>query len=452
MKSYTVRRRQRHAMALTAILVVGLLVGCAQTGTAPSSVDAVHAAYLDLSGNVADLRSRVAAWQKGDKASLAIAEEKLERTQVVLGAVTWPKALAEAIAQTKAAVGPLTRALAEKDWAAAEASAQALGDASHDVTHAFYGDWLPGPEAAQLDLMAPHVTYLDLSANLSDLQTRVGQWQKGDESSLNIAREKAERIDVLLQHMATSRVMVKDIQALERALPAVSKALENKDLAATQQSLQPIADASRALAREAYAWLDLVAATDPACVQASYLDLSRNIAELRTSAAEWQKGDGASLATAQEKLARVKVVLAHPVWPGALVSAIDESQTAVTALETALAGKNPAAVEAATKSLGDASHDVTHAFYGDWLIGAAMAGHQTEPQGVQAGGNATTPSESHTHGSASADNAVSTTSPDWPVVGGFAAVLMLIIGIAALTKPKATTNTVARASLEGERV
>ncbi len=141
-----IRRVQRKGwiLAFGALLVALLAAGCGQTAPAPSPMEVTHASYLDLSGNIADLRSRVTEWQKGDEGSLKIAEEKLERIETVLGATGWPKSMAAAVARTKAAVAPMARSLKAQDRAGAEAASKEFGDASHDVTHAFYGDWLPG--------------------------------------------------------------------------------------------------------------------------------------------------------------------------------------------------------------------------------------------------------------------------------------------------------------------
>ncbi|MDP2661506.1 MAG: hypothetical protein Q8R28_12335, partial [Dehalococcoidia bacterium] len=218
--------------------------------------EAVHASYLDLAGNIAELRTRIGEWQKGDLESLKIAQDRLARTMVILGSITWPAEMKAAIGKTALAVEPMAKAMRDMDVASAQTAATALGDGSHDVTHAFYPDWLPGTNGAGRSPMAPHAIYLDLASNISDLRSRVAAWQKGDESSLNIAKEKADRIALVLPHMEATGVSLKTVKIIERSLPAVTDALEKKDAVAAQEALKPLAEASPNLTRDFYTWMN----------------------------------------------------------------------------------------------------------------------------------------------------------------------------------------------------
>ncbi|MHB1134938.1 MAG: hypothetical protein ACYC4L_21415 [Chloroflexota bacterium] len=422
-------------LALGAVLVVALAAGCGQAAPPPSRMEVTHASYLDLSANIADLRTRVAQWQKGDEASLNIAKEKLERAQVVLDATGWPQELAPAVAKARAALAPMGRALETQDQAAAERVAKELGDASHDVTHAFYGDWLPALAGNHYDPLAAHVVYLDLSANVTDLQTRLVAWRGGDESSLNIAKEKTERAEALVTHLRSTGVMAKRLSALERGLLAMYLALEAQDKDAALQAIRPLATSARELAGDAYALLDLVAASDePGNVQASYLDLTRNITALRAGVAAWQKGDAAGLAAAEEGLSRVRTVAAHAYWPGEMAGAVEMTRGAAESLATARAARNLAGAEAAAQEFGDASHDVTHAYYGDWLSASAL---QAAAGAASAGKTGQKASGGHGHEAASAgETEAAAAGTDWLVLGGFGAALALVIAVAAITKPR----------------
>ncbi len=427
------------AVLIGLALIAALSASCSPASPGSSSMEAVHASYLDLTSNISDLRSRVAEWQKGDPDSLNVAGEKLERIETVIGAVAWPKDMGAAIAKAKAAAGPMATALQDKDAAAASVAADTFGDASHDVTHAFYGDWLPAMEGMQFTQMGSHAGYLDLSANLSDLQTRLGQWQKGDESSLNVAKEKTERAEVLIRHMFSSGVMTKRLQEIERDLIPMFAALESADMGAAQAAMIPLAEASRNLSRDAYAWMDLVTGTnDPACIQASYLDLSRNMTDLRDGVAKWQKGDENGLATAQQKLARVEVVVAHPIWPSDMAVSVDRARSAIGPMARALQEKDPAAAAAVAKEFGDASHDVTHAFYGDWLPAGELRSAGAPAGNSQTASQASSAAHTGGHGhstDASTGPPVSSTGPDWLIIGGFLGMMALVIGVAAVTKP-----------------
>ena len=114
-------------------------------------MEAIHSSYLDLTANISDIRVRVAKWHEGDADSLKIAQEKLERVEAVLHSVSWPENMASFIGETKAAVELMAKALKEKNLAAAEPAARALGEAYHDLTHAYYGDWLPSGQFGSAD-------------------------------------------------------------------------------------------------------------------------------------------------------------------------------------------------------------------------------------------------------------------------------------------------------------
>jgi hypothetical protein len=462
MRVPTILSRKKWLAALGILLVAVLAAGCGQSTRAQAPAEVTHGSYIDLMGNISDLRARVAQWQQGDEASLGIAEEKLERIEVVLDANSWPASMGASVARVKAAVAPMAKALESHDVAAAEAAAKEFGDASHDVIHEFYDDFLHELEGSQFGQMAAHAIYLDLAANISDLRTRITQWEGGDEGSMNIAKEKAERIEILLPHLASSGALVKWVPPIERGLPGVFAAIEHEDVSAAQRAVTPIVEASRGLTRDAYAWMDLVSGTsDPACVQASYIDLSRNISALRANVGAWQEGDGASLDLARENLFRVQILLAHPTWPAEMEYAVERTAAAVALMARSLGQNEPrswplpadadwsalmarslaqvdlTAVEASARELGEGSHDLTHDFYGEWLpsgklLSAGVAAVST---------GATVKSKGHVdevpHGIKKAGHAeVADEGPNWAAIGGFLGLLGLVIGGAAVTRPK----------------
>ena len=130
------------ALAFSGVARVASAAESPQAATI-ASMEIVHASYLDLTGNIADLRSRVGEWQKGDEASLNIAIEKLERIEVILGYVggAWPQPMAAAIGQDEGGRRPdAARHSRPRTRPPPSRPPKALGDASHDLTHAFYGD------------------------------------------------------------------------------------------------------------------------------------------------------------------------------------------------------------------------------------------------------------------------------------------------------------------------
>ena len=51
---------------------------------------------------------------------------------------------------------------------------------------------------------------------------------------MGVAKEKAERIEILIPHLYATGVVVKDLPPIQRALPAVFAAIERKDAAAAR--------------------------------------------------------------------------------------------------------------------------------------------------------------------------------------------------------------------------
>lgn len=407
------------------------------------SMEVVHASYLDLASNITDLRARVEQWQMGDEASLNIAQEKLERIEVILAATTWPANMRGATTKVKAAVTPMKQSLNSKDQAQAGTAAKIFGDASHDVTHAFYGDWLPALKGQHFSTMAPHVIYLDLNANIADLKTRVAAWEKGDEASLNIAKEKVERIQALVQHALSTGVIVKPLNAIGASLPPISAALERKDVATATGALKPLSDAAHDLTHDFYVWLNVTAgADDSACIQAAYVDLSANLADLKARVTTWEQGDASSLNIAQEKLERTQIVLAHANWSQPMAGAIQKIGGAVTEVNLALRQQNPALSQQALKPISDASHDVTHAFYGDFLPQAHQSGHVASHSDMQTG-HSTTPvataqtTSGHTDSHGHAEETANASTPDKGLIlGAFGAVNGMVIALAAVLKTR----------------
>ncbi|MBI5029297.1 MAG: hypothetical protein HZB51_02130 [Chloroflexi bacterium] len=412
-----------------------------QASTGSAAMEVVHASYLDLAGNIADQRARVDQWQNGDEASLNIAKEKLERIEIILATTKWAPTMLKATTAVNAAIAPMQRALNASDQAHARTAAKTMSDASHDVTHAFYGDWLPSLKGQHFSTMAPHAIYLDLNANIADLRTRVAAWEKGDEGSLNIAVEKVERIQVLVQHAYSTAVLLKPVNAIGASLPSISAALARKDVAAATGALKPLSDAAHDLTHDFYAWLKVTAGSnDPACIQAAYMDLSTNIAELKTRVTAWEKGDASSLNIAQEKLERIEIVLAHPRWSPPLLSAIQKIEHALPDVTLALKQQNPALTQESLKPFSDASHDVTHAYYGDFLPQAhqsvqvalhtdTQTGHSTAP--VTSAQTVSGHADSH----GPTETAVDSSTPDKGLVlGGFGVANGMVIALAALFK------------------
>ncbi|MBI2872926.1 MAG: hypothetical protein HYY00_07060 [Chloroflexi bacterium] len=331
----------------------------------------VHAAYIDLSTNISDMRSRITQWEGGDQNSLNIAVEKAERIEALLHAIQWPAPLSEPVEEIEKALPAVEAALKNKDLAAAKQAVTPIGEHSHDLTHDFYGKWVPARKAADFGSMAAHAAYLDLSGNISDMRSRITQWEGGDQNSLNTAMEKAERIEALLHGVPWPPALDEAVEMIEKALPAVETALKAKDLAAAKQAVTPVGEASHDLTHAFYEkWVSgKHGAEDAGCAQAGYLDLSVNVSDLRSRITQWEGGDQNSLNIATEKAERIEALLHAIPWPAALSEPVEKIEKALPSVEAALKAKDVAAAKQAVAPIGEASHDLTHAFYEKWVPG-----------------------------------------------------------------------------------
>ncbi|MBI4498061.1 MAG: hypothetical protein HY689_09205 [Chloroflexi bacterium] len=340
-----------------------------------ASLEVVHATYVDVAGNLADLRSRVARWEQGDAGSLNIAKEKAERLRALLRHATWPPAMTGPVTKIATALEPVEQALKAQDLAAAQQQLDAIQEYTEDLEHDFYDTWVPAHKGAPLSPMTVHAGYLDLSANLSGLRSHIAAWEQGDQESLGIASEKAERIEALLHNMPWPGPLAEPIEQIETGLPAVVKGLKAKDMAATKQALAPVSEAAHDLTHDFYGkWMAQAKGmtSDAACVQMAYLDLSANVSDLRARIGQWEQGDEASLNTAKEKIERVNAVLTHTDWPEGMTAATTTIAAVVQPVEQALKAKDVAAAKQALTTMGEAPHDLTHVFYDKWLMGPMM--------------------------------------------------------------------------------
>lgn len=351
----------------------------AATSAAPAAPTAagstLHVAFLDLARNITDLRVRAAEWQTGTDASRDLAAEDAERINAVLSRTAWPGELKEQIAVIQAAMPALDKALDGTSAAAIKAPIGAIADSEHELMHGFYEIWLPAQDAKSLGAMGAHVGFLDISTNIADLRTRVGAWQKGDDASLDMAGELAERIDALLARIPWPDSLAKEVGAIKTAMPGVDKALGAKDAKAVKEPLAQLADASHELTHEFYEqFLAKGATTSPDCVYASYLDLSANVTDFRTRVAAWQKGDDASLDVAAEKVDRIAMVIDHVAWPDELKATVTSMHDQLEPVSTALTAKSQATLKDPLSMVATASHDLTHAFYESWMPAMPMMG------------------------------------------------------------------------------
>jgi hypothetical protein len=97
--------------------------------------------------------------------------------------------------------------------------------------------------------------YLDIVRNLGDLKQRVGQWERGDASSREIALEKVERLEILFNMTQwPTATLATEVDGVRRGVRPVRAALEAEDLAGATQAASQVADHD--LTHAFYDWLE----------------------------------------------------------------------------------------------------------------------------------------------------------------------------------------------------
>src|SRR5262249_11173558 len=152
----------------------------------------------------------------------------------------WPSAdLVSTASVLQGAIAPVRTALESDNLQAAKSGLVQASD--HDITHAFY-DWL----ASLQGLNSPSATlsaYQDVVRNLADLKTRVGLWERGEDSSRGIAQEKAERLVIVLESVSWPTAEASaQASALKVTADTVRRALVAEDLAASRSLASQASD------------------------------------------------------------------------------------------------------------------------------------------------------------------------------------------------------------------
>lgn len=79
--------------------------------------------------------------------------------------------------------------------------------------------------------------------------------------------------------------------------------------------------------------------------------------------------------------------------------------------------------------------EATHASMGDEQSSGAVSSSELHAASTEAESQPQAGSGSHGHGAEGTGSAPTSDGPDWLIVGGFAAILTLVVGVAAITKP-----------------
>src|SRR5713226_2678880 len=100
----------------------------------------------------------------------------------------------------------------------------------------------------------------------------------------------------------------------------------------------------------------------PAMTMCAYLDVVRNLGDLKQRIGQWERGDANSRGIALEKVERLEIVFDMTGWPTAQLAAeANVVKNGVEPVRAALEADNLDAAKQAATQVGD--HDLTHAFY-----------------------------------------------------------------------------------------
>ncbi|MBI4319635.1 MAG: cytochrome c [Chloroflexi bacterium] len=379
-------------LALVATLLVSLVIvkGTGAHEEPESAVgvhDAmVHAGYLDVSTNINDLRAQVGNWEQGNDSGRRIGIEKIDRLNWVIPHVSWPEEMEKSIEQLAEALEPLEDALKAEDLAAAKDAVSVVGSVSHDLTHAFYDRWVASIEG-QASAATTHAAYLDVTTNISDLRSQLGNWEQGNDSGRRIGIEKIDRLNWVIPHVSWPEEMEKSIEQLAEALDPLEAALKAEDLAAAKEAVSIVGSISHDLTHAFYdRWMASIEARGEAdMVHAGYLDVSDNINDLRAQIGNWEQGNDSGRRIGIEKIDRLGWLTPHIAWPHEMESTIGQLDEALKPVEAALKAEDLDAAKEAVSKVGTISHDLTHAFYDKWVV-EQRAGQETVQMPIQGPG------------------------------------------------------------------
>jgi hypothetical protein len=197
--------------------------------------------------------------------------------------------------------------------------------------------------------------------NLRDLKERITRWGTGDAGSRGVAIEKAERLGIVFAPIdwPTPRV-VGEATALKAAVESVRAALVADDLDTAQTLASQASD--HGLTHAIYDdWMSGSGPTGEAeLTLAVYLDIVRNIADLKNRISQWERGDANSRNIALEKAERIERLFTFLQWPSSMDEAAMALAARVPPLRAALEAEDLSTAKLAVAAVSD--HDLTHAF------------------------------------------------------------------------------------------
>lgn len=225
-----------------------------------------------------------------------------------------------------------------------------------------------------------HAGYIDVSANVNDLRTQIGNWEKGQDSGRRIALEKVERLEATTQHIPWPTRELDDAdRELRAALHDVEHGLTDKELAEAQEALAKVSGAFHTMTHAFYdKWVaSMRGRTGTVMVHTVYADVAANVNDLRTQIANWESGQDSGRRIALEKVDRLEALGEHIAWPTAkLRTASGEIHEALHDLDHALQGQELEEAKESLAKVSGAFHDLTHGFYDEWVASAqGLTGH-----------------------------------------------------------------------------
>jgi len=229
-----------------------------------------------------------------------------------------------------------------------------------------------------------HLAFLELTSNISDLQSNLAKWRAGDQSAIALAQTNANRIKVVIDRVEWPVAIESNTSKIKDALAILLPALQSRDLASAEPAVQIIRDSSEAITNVFYStWLASVkeSRSAPAATQIVYLDLLFKIREIETLIGKWSKGDQDSPIIARTKTNQLSVLTQQmPSMAMVIVLQVRSLERGLPMLKASLDARNLAASQQALKGVNNSLHDLGHAFY----VWAQSAPVDNSPATVQA--------------------------------------------------------------------
>ena len=247
----------------------------------------------------------------------------------------------------------------------------------------------PSPAAVAMgDQAVIQVRYLDMAMNMHDIVHLTAKWQKGNDGARAELGEKLERLEAAMGYKGFPAEMKKGIDGLMMSMNAMSQSAKAKDAKAGMKNLADMEKSWDDIAHPFYGtWMmgmsKGMGMSDEVSLQATQLDLARNLENLDELVTEWGEGDEVARVEAGEVLERMEALMGYVKWPTEATTGVEGLKTSLKPMGDAIKAKDAASGTKAMPAIAKAYDSIAHPFYGAWMMSMLKGMKMSTPLAVQ---------------------------------------------------------------------